>query len=173
MLLPEEALMPWLVYAADSHPPGLPYAVADAGNPIAWCRREADARFVAEAAEAAAEIAELADPGFDRLDEAKRRRIRALVARAATKSAPWSCRRPETHPTDFPFAVMDEDDVIAYAKTPALAAFVIEANVTFLDLAAITEKGAMYREEDWTRQDTAVVITLAGRLRRRLRALEA
>jgi hypothetical protein len=31
----------------------------------------------------------------------------------------------------------------------------------------------MYRDEDWTPQDTATVITLAGRLRRRLRALKA
>jgi hypothetical protein len=52
-----------------------------------------------------------------------------------------------------------------------VAAFVIDAGATFQDLAAITQKGAMYRDEDWTRQDTAIVITLAGRLRRRLRAL--
>jgi len=173
MLQPKEAVMLWLVFAADSHPPGFPFAVGHAGGPIVWCRREADARFVAEAKEAAAEIAELADPGFDRLDEPRRRRIRALVARAATKSASWSCRRPETHPVDFPFAITEEDDVVAYATTPAVAAFAIEANAAFQDLAAITEKAAMYRDEDWTRQDTAVVITLAGRLRRRLRALEA
>jgi hypothetical protein len=31
----------------------------------------------------------------------------------------------------------------------------------------------MYRDEEWTPQDTAIVITLAGRLQRRLRALRA
>jgi hypothetical protein len=165
--------MPWLVFAADAHPPGFPFAIGDAGGPVVWCKREADARFLAEAEEAAGEIAELADPGFDRLDEPRRRRIRALVARAATKSAIWTCRRPEAHPVDFPFAITEEDDVIGYAKTPALAAFVTDAGATFQDLAAITQKGAMYRDEDWTRQDTANVITLAGRLRRRLRALPA
>ncbi len=165
--------MLWLVFAADAHPPGFPYAIGDAGGPIVWCRREADARFMVEAAEAAAEIAELADPGFDRLDEPRRRRIRALVGRAATKSGAWACRRPETHPVDFPFAIAEEDDVVAYARTPAVAAFVTDANAVFRDLAAVTEKGAMYRDEDWTRQETAVVITLAGRLRRRLRALAA
>jgi len=163
--------MPWLVFAADAHPPGFPFAIGDAGDPIIWCKREADARFLAEAEEAAAEIAELADPGFDRLDEPRRRRIRALVARAATKSASWSCRRPETHPVDFPFAIAEEDDIIGYAKTPAVAALAVEAGATFQDLAAITQKGAMYRDEDWTPQETAIVITLAGRLRRRLRAL--
>lgn len=165
--------MPWLVFAADSHPPGFPFAIGDASGPIVWCKRQADARFLAEAAEAAGEIAELADPGFDRLDEPRRRRIRALVARAATKSAIWACRRPEVHPVDFPFAITEEDDVIGYAKTEGLAAFVIDAGATFQDLAAITQKGAMYRDEDWTGQDTANVITLAGRLRRRLRALPA
>jgi hypothetical protein len=74
---------------------------------------------------------------------------------------------------DFPFAIAEEDEVIGYAKTPALADFVVEASATFPDLAAITQKGAMYRDEDWTPQDTAIVITLAGRLQRRLRALRA
>lgn len=163
--------MPWLVFAADIHPPGFPFAVADAGDPIVWCKREADARFLAEAEETAAEIAELADPGFDRLDEPRRRRIRALVARGATKSPAWSCIRPEAHPADFPFVITEEDEVIACAKTPPVAAFVVEASATFPDLAAITQKAAMYGDEDWNRQDTAVVMTLAGRLRRRLRAL--
>jgi hypothetical protein len=165
--------VPWLVFAADAHPPGFPFAVADAGDPIVWCKREADARFLAEAEETAAEIAELADPGFDRLDEPRRRRVRALVARAATKSAAWRCVRPEAHPVDFPFVITEEDEVIGCAKTPSVAAFVVEAGVAFQDLAAITQKAAMYGDEDWTRQDTAVVITLAGRLRRRLRALRA
>jgi hypothetical protein len=163
--------VPWLVFAADAHPPDFPFAVADAGDPIVWCKREADARFLAEAEEAAAEIAELADPGFDRLDEPRRRRIRALVARAATKSAAWSCVRPEAHPADFPFVITEEDEVIGCAKTPPVAAFVVEAGAAFQDLAAITQKAAMYGDEDWTRQDTAVVITLAGRLRRRLRLM--
>jgi len=171
MLQGEETIMLWLVFAADLHPPGFLYAVGDVDGPIVWCRREADARFVAEAAEAAAEIAELAEPGFDRLDEPRRRRIRALVGRAVMKSAIWSCHRSETQPVEFPFAITEEGEVVAYAKTPALAAFVIEANAAFRDLSAITEKAAMYRDEDWTRQDTAVVLTLAGRLRRRLRAL--
>lgn len=165
--------MPWLALAADSHPAGFPFAVAAAGEPVAWCKREADARFLAEAEEAAAEIATLADPGFDRLDEPRRRRIRALVARAATKSAAWSCRRPEAHPPDFPLALTEEDEVVAYAKTPAVAAFLVEAGAAFQDLAAITQKGAMYRDEEWTPQDTAIVLTLAGRLQRRLRALRA
>jgi hypothetical protein len=52
-----------------------------------------------------------------------------------------------------------------------VAAFVVEAGAAFQDLAAITQKAAMYGDEDWTRQDTAVVITLAGRLRRRLRLM--
>jgi hypothetical protein len=165
--------MPWLVLAADAHPPGFPFAIAEGDDAIVWCKREADARFVAEAEEAAAEIATLADPGLDRLDEPRRRRIRALVARAATKSEAWRCRRPEVHPVDFPFAIAEEDEVIGYAKTPALADFVVEVSATFQDLAAITQKGAMYRDEDWTPQDTAIVITLAGRLQRRLRALRA
>ena len=165
--------MPWLAFAADAHPDGLPFAVGEGGEPIVWCRREADARFLAEAEEAAAEIAALADPGFDRLDEPRRRRIRALVARAATKAAAWSCRRSQVHPADFPFAITEEDEVIGYARTPAIAAFVVEAGPAFQDLAAITQKGAMYRDEDWTAQDTAIVITLAGRLQRRLRALRA
>jgi hypothetical protein len=163
--------MPWLVFAADAHPPGFPFAVADAGDPIVWCKREADARFLAEAEESAAEIAELADPGFDRLDEPRRRRIRALVGRAATKAAAWSCVRAEAHPADFPFVITEEDEVIGCAKTPPVAAFVVEAGAAFQDLAAITQKAAMYGDEDWTRQDTAVVITLAGRLRRRLRLM--
>jgi hypothetical protein len=165
--------MAWLVFAADAHPAGFPFAVGDAGVPIIWCKREADARFVAEAEEAAAEIADLADPGLDRLDEPKRRRIRALVARAATKSVTWGCRRPEAHPADFPFAITEEGEIIGYARTPAGAAFMVDAGATFQDLAAITQKGAMYRDEDWTRQETATVITLAGRLRRRLRDLRA
>jgi hypothetical protein len=165
--------MPWLVLGADAHPAGFPFAVADAGEPIAWCRREADARFLVEAEEAAAEIAILADPGFDRLDEPRRRRIRALVARAATKSAAWTCRRADAYPPGFPLALLEEDEVVAYAKTPGVAAFLVEAGAAFQDLAAITEKGAMYRDEEWTPQDTAVVLTLAGRLQRRLRAVRA
>ncbi len=164
-------MMPWLLCTADSHPHGFPFAIIDAGVPVAWCKRGPDAKFLAEAKEGAAEIADLADPGFDRLDESKRRRIRMLVARAGTKSANWSCRLPESHPVDFPFAITDDDDIIAYAKTFAVAAFIVEASANFQDMAAITQKGAMYHGEDWTAQDTAAVITLASRLRRRLRNL--
>ncbi len=54
-----------------------------------------------------------------------------------------------------------------------MAAFLVEAGAAFQDLAAITQKGAMYRDEEWTPQDTAIVLTLAARLQRRLRALRA
>jgi hypothetical protein len=59
--------MPWLVFAGDSHPPGLPFC--DGDEPIIRCKRETDARFLAEAEEGATETPELADPGFGRLDE--------------------------------------------------------------------------------------------------------
>lgn len=163
--------MLWQACASDSHPPGLPFAIVGADTILAWCRREEDAHTIAAAKEAAAEVADLAESGVEWIDEARRRRTRVLVARVADKLPEWKCVLADTHPDGFRWALVDGTDRMAFTKTLAVASFAVEVSTSMPELAAITRAAAIRDDEPWTKEDTAVVKTLALRLRRRLAEL--
>lgn len=165
--------MLWLVCGADTHPSGFAFAIVRGEAVLAWCKREEDAQAIVEAHEAAPEIADLAESGLDWLDEGKRRRVRALVTRVGEKLPEWKCLRPHEHPEGFGWAIVDGAERVAYVATARLAGFVVELSTTVPALSAVTRAAAARTDEGWAAQDTAVVKTLARRLRRRLAEIES
>jgi hypothetical protein len=164
----EERTMPWQACESETHPTGFPFAIVAGDAVVAWCKREEDAQAIVEGREAAAEIADLADPSLDGIDETKRRRIRVLVTRIGEKLPAWRALRPDAHPDGFPWAITDGADRAAYVATSQMGGFVVELGASVPELAAITRAAIARADEPWTKQDIAVAKTLALRLRRRL-----
>jgi hypothetical protein len=157
----------WLLRQSDRPTAGFAFAITEGEGVVAWCEREEDGAFIVEAREVAPEIAKAVEQLVTH-DAAPSLLIKSLLRHlGGAKPAVWKHRLVADPPPGFPCAITEAGEVIAHAKTIAVADFVVEISTNVPALVEATRRDA----SGWTDREWAEVTVLVHRLQRRLAAL--
>jgi hypothetical protein len=154
----------WQLRESDTATAGFTFAITDAEDVLAWCAREDDATFIVDAREVAPEIVKAVEQLVTH-ERAPALLIKSLLKRVGgRRTGDWKHRLVTSPPPGFPCAITEAGKVVAYAKTIAVADFIVEISTNVPALVAATRPDA----NNWETREWADVTVLVHRLHRRL-----